>query len=64
MIKLRVILYIFVLIKLCLSSYTPSTVPNPNLNPSLCGRGNVPKSNICDPKLYLSEDTKNVIEGH
>jgi TPM domain len=44
-------------------SYSPSDVPNPMLNPSACGRSNVPKSAICDPSLLLDEESKNVIEG-
>ena len=45
-------------------TYSPSDVPNPMLNPAACGRGNVPKSAICDPSLLLSEESKNVIEGY
>lgn len=44
-------------------SYSPSDVPNPMLNPSGCGRSNVPKSAICDPSLFLTEENKDVIEG-
>lgn len=44
-------------------TYSPSDVPNPMLNPSGCGRSNVPKSAICDPSLLLTEENKDVIEG-
>ena len=47
-----------------LKTYSPSDVPNPMLDPTACGRSNVPKSAICDPSLLLDVESKNVIEGY
>lgn len=44
-------------------TYSPVDVPNPMLNPEMCGRSGVPKSAICDPSLLLLKDNKDVIEG-
>lgn len=56
--------FILLLIQVTNSIYSPQDIPNPNVNPEKCGRNNVPKSSLCDPKSYLDSESQNVIEGY
>jgi uncharacterized membrane protein YgcG len=47
-----------------ISSYSPSDLANPLLNPAACGRPGVSKSVICDPSNLLEKESKDVIEGY
>lgn len=46
------------------ADWYPQNVPNPNKEPSKCGRAEVMKSMICDPDLLLSKDSADVVEGY
>lgn len=63
--KLWVVLFcLFLKRSSCISSYSPSDLPNPLVNPTACGRPDVPKSVICDPSMLLKKESKDVIEGY
>jgi uncharacterized protein len=64
--KLWIVFFFSLLLKrsLSISSYSPSDVPNPLINPAACGRPDVSKSVICDPSRLLKKESKDVIEGY
>ena len=45
------------------SQWIPSTFPNPQIEPSRCGRGHTSRSWVCDPDGLLSRQSGDVIEG-
>ena len=45
------------------SQWSPATFPNPQIEPSRCGRGHTSRSWVCDPDGLLSRQSGDVIEG-
>ena len=45
------------------SQWSPATFPNPQIEPSRCGRGHTSRSWVCDPDGLLSRQSGDVTEG-
>lgn len=45
------------------SQWSPGSYPNPQTQPSRCGRSHVQRSWVCDPDGLLSKHSGDVIEG-